>query len=505
MQKMRSIYMYKLTRAKISMPTSSFFKSLSILALIISVVACSSDDDNTDNVNYIQFYNASSNSPAMFLSVDEDLDNDDDDEYEKTFSAVDFAEVSARTEVDAQNYYFELAWQEDDSSSRSDLTMIYQEQLTVTKNEILFLTLLGDVSEARVVSYKIPIIDDDEDDDNEQFNVQVLNVSDRGTNLGLYYSLDDETYNEAHLLTTVNDEELSDNIKLDVQQYRFYIVDLNSDTLLYESTEISLLAARQYLFAIRDSQGASTDELSIDIIRDSYLYSFETVEADSTLRFYNGLKTEIVDIEVANSSTEHSLEDVTFGSMSEELVLLSDDYQMTFISDEDESALLSNLILSVAANQSNTIFLYHSYENVDDDNDGNVDENEDGQVDEIREILSTLVVNNDLRERLYGSSVNIINLVDSDDFYNVEFFFVLSDEIIDTAETTKTVLNAGSASVELLNNTYDIVAIAQIDNNDIVVAQQTLTIDETVNNLFLILEADETSGTDYHLRVISQN
>lgn len=487
------------------MQATSLFKSLCIFSLILSVAACTSDDDDTDNVNYIQFYNASSNSPAIFLSVDEDLDNDDDDEYERTFSSVDFAEISARTEVYAQNYYFELAWQEGDSSSRSDLEMIYQEQLTVAKNEVLFLTLLGDVSEARVVSYKIPIIDDEEDDDNDQFNVQILNVSDRGTNLGMYYSLDDETYNEAQLLTTVNDEELSDNIKLDDEQYRFYIVDMNTDTLLYESTEISLLAARQYLFAIRNSQGASADELSIDIIRDSYLYTFETLEADSTLRFYNGLKTETLDIEVANSTSSHTLDDVAYANMSDELVLFSDDYQMTFISDEDDSELLSNLILSVASNQSNTIFLYNTYENVDDDNDGNVDENEDGQVDEIREVLSTLVVNNDLRDRLYGSSVNIVNLVDSDDFYNVEFFFVLSDEIIDTAETTKTVLNAGSASVELLNNTYDIVAIAQIDNNDIVVAQQTLTIDESVDNLFLILEADETSGTDYSLRVMSQN
>ena len=89
--------------------------------------------------------------------MDEDLDNDD----ERTFSSVDFAEISTRTEVDAQNYYFELAWQEGDSSSRSDLEMIYQEQLTAAKNEVLFLTLLGDVSEARVVSYKNPIIDDE--------------------------------------------------------------------------------------------------------------------------------------------------------------------------------------------------------------------------------------------------------------------------------------------------------------------------------------------------------
>jgi hypothetical protein len=100
-----------------------------------------------------------------------------------------------------------------------------------------------------------------------------------------------------------------------------------------------------------------------------------------------------------------------------------------------------------------SLFLYWTEEEVDDDNDGNVDENDDGIVDEIRPIVSSLVVDNSERFRLYDKELTLLNLVNTDEFSLVKFYFVKSDEIIETATNTRNLTKGFASSIILLNNT----------------------------------------------------
>jgi hypothetical protein len=70
--------------------------------IMLVLTGCSSDSNQT--TGYIKFYNASPNAPGVFLTVDENLDDDDDDEIEVTYSAIDYTEVSGNNLLDTNTY-----------------------------------------------------------------------------------------------------------------------------------------------------------------------------------------------------------------------------------------------------------------------------------------------------------------------------------------------------------------------------------------------------------------
>ena len=104
--------------------------------LLAALSGCGSSDDDK-GTGYINLYNVSANAPGIFLTLDED----DDDEVEITYSSVLYSKVSGNNELEAQPYFIELAWQDEDSSDRSDLEVIYESQLEVMQDEIQFIML----------------------------------------------------------------------------------------------------------------------------------------------------------------------------------------------------------------------------------------------------------------------------------------------------------------------------------------------------------------------------
>jgi hypothetical protein len=156
------------------------------------------------------------------------------------------------------------------------------------------------------------------------------------------------------------------------------------------------------------------------------------------------------------------------------------------------------------ANAQRTLFYYTTKTAVDEDGDGDIDENGDGIIDENEAIVQTLVVNNSNQNRLYDHEIEIINLVDSDDFTGVSFYFVKSDESIETADNRRTVGLATLQSVVLRNNTYEVYAIADIDGRDIILKSQLLVLDEDSGEQFLIFEENENTASGYLMTFVDQ-
>ena len=123
-----------------------------------------SDSDDSSDAGYIQLYNTSANSPAIFMTVDEDLDSSDEDDVEKTYSSVAYSQSSGINELEDGDYYIELAWQDEDSSARDDLTIIYQEPMEIVDENISLFVLAEDITSPVVFQYDVPMIDDDNDD-----------------------------------------------------------------------------------------------------------------------------------------------------------------------------------------------------------------------------------------------------------------------------------------------------------------------------------------------------
>lgn len=494
-------------------------KAISIILLMAGLTACgSSDDDDGDNVGYIKLYNASPNSPDIFLTLDEDLDEDFDDEVEQTYSSVAYGEALRRSEVPARDYNVELAWQDEDSSLRTDLEIIFETNIYVPSETIIMYVLTENFPSPVISEYSIPVIDDDDDTADDLFNLRFLNLHPSFDSIDVYMSKSDETFNEAVLMGTQSYLGLSDNNKLDEDQYIVYITLPGESEPLFTSVEISYPFSNQNILAIRENFGADTTPFVIDNITSSSNVEYQASDAEANFRLYNGIQVSDLipsyegDIAVSSAMPlfpEESFlqltEDLALGTFTESFVVENGDYEFNVKASDVEEFLLQNQLVSLPANTQRTLFYYTSESSVDEDGDGDIDENGDGIIDETEAIIQTLIVENSSLNRLYDHEVEIVNLVDSNDFSGVTFYFVKSDESIESADTRRTVGLASSQNVVLRNNTYEVYAIANIDNRDIILDSQLLSVDENSNEQFLIFEKDAFSPTGYNMQFVDQS
>ncbi|WP_416306942.1 hypothetical protein [Neptunicella sp. SCSIO 80796] len=486
---------------------------VAILALALTGCGSGSDDDAT---GYIKFYNAASNAPAIFMSIDEDLDDDPDDEIELTYSSVAYAQVSATNELEKGKYYVELAYQDEQSTDRSDLALIYQQQLKINKDQIKFVVLTNDIRDPNVLTYDIDIVDDDEDSDDDLFNLRLLNLSSQYDTVDLYVSKDNETFNEAELIGTVNYEELTDNLKLEQDQYIYYITLPGSTEVLYTSDDISYASVNQYIIVIRDNAGVGSSPFSIDSIGNNGVTELNDIDSESTFSFYNAIAVDEldnslpgyqgqVDINVSlKNDNSLSISNLAEGHFSESTTTANGDYNFDGLNSDNGEIYIRKALLSLKENADNAIFLYGQKTAVDEDGDGVVDENEDGIVDAYETKIKSMAVTKNNSTSLYNHTMKLINLTDSDDFSRVTFYFVMNNESITTAENSASVLQEKTSSVSLLNNTYDVYAVAAIDGTDVILDTYYLVLDEDSEDQFVIFESDTSAASGFKMTFVDQ-
>lgn len=491
------------------------FGKLGLLAIsMLALAACSGSDDDSD-VGYVKFYNASYDSPSIYMTLDEDLDEDDDDEFEQTFSAIAYANAGSRISVESQSYYIELAWQDEESSVRSDLEIIYEDQITVESDVTHWIVLSDSIRTPVVNIFDIPNIDDDqaeEDSEDDIFNLRLVNLHPSIADIDVYMSESDETFAEAALLSSLQVNTLSDNFRIDEDQYKIYITLSGSTDVLFTSDEINYAYGGQYLLAIRENQGVGGSPFVVDNISNSSITQYDALESTANVSVFNGLNSNDlvsdydakIDVTITGTTVIPDIDALAYGEFSTAYEVDSGDYRFKVSNDTNDEVFLQNRILSLPQNTNRTLFLYWTEEDVDDDNDGIVDEDEDGIVDETRAVITSLVVDNSDRSRLYDKELMLLNLVNSDDFSVVTFYFVKSDEIIETAEKSRNLIQGNASSIILLNNTYQVFVVATIDSNDIILDELYLTLDEDSKDQFLILEHSDESSSGFALRAVDQ-
>ena len=481
---------------------------------VLLLSACSSDDDD-DSTGYIKFYNASSNSPAVFLTIDEDLDNDDEDEFEQTFSSISFGRTGSRIQLDTQDYFYELAWQNEDSSARGDLEILAEDSIRIENEITHWLIMSGSAVSPEVTVLPIPNLSDEQleqDAEDDVVNLRFVNLHSSVDNIDAYLSLNDETFNEARLITSLTPTTLSDNYRIDQDQYKLYVTLAGSQEVLFTSDEINYAFGGQYLLSIRDNIGAGGSPFVVDNISNSTIEQFDALESTANLTIYSGLGenellsdfAENIDVQIQGPSDIDDIDGLAYGEFSDNYTLESGDYRFTIKNSGNDNVLLQNRVLSIPKNNSKTLFLYWTDEAVDDDNDGIIDENEDGIIDEVRAVVSSLVVDNSQLLRLYDKQITMLNLTNTDEFGLVTFYFVTADEIIDTTDTQRNVIAGNATSLVLRNNTYQVFAIAEIDGNEIILDELSLTLDESSPDLFLLLEHDVQNSSGFSIQVADQ-
>jgi hypothetical protein len=512
---------------------SSVFSTISsskVLLLASAVALAGCGGSSSSSVGYVKFYNNSKNAPEIFLTIDQDLTSDDDadtNNLEVTFNGIEYTKALSDYEIDTNTYFYELGWQDEDSAARDDLEIIAEGQVVVSTDHIQLLVLTEDVTSPQVETYNIEVIDDDLDTDNDLFNLRVLNLHPGSAGVDVYMSQTDETFNEAVLVGQYNYKQLSDNQKYDQDGYKFYITTAGNTDVLFTSDDIDYAYPSQYVMVVRENTGSGNSPYGLDRVSSSSIVEYLDTDSEAQFRAYNAIKTYddlvdyegytgivnfdgfenysgTVDIYINGVDDEPEIAGLERGTYSETHVKNKGDYSLDLLIPSTSESLLSNHLLSLAENTNKTVFFYLNIENVDHDGDGDVDENGDGIVDEIDLTIQSLVVDNSTRKSIYDHEIEMINLVDSDDFNFVKFYFVRSDETIETAFYNRSAVYTQPESIILQNNTYQVFAIAEVDSSQVILESFELVLDEESDELFLIVENDINAPTGYRIEMIKQ-
>lgn len=484
-----------------------------VTTLLVAISACESSDEDSSGTGYVKFYNAAKNAPAIHMTLDEDLTTSEDDEVEITYSAIAYGLAMSRSELIAQNYTMELAWQDGDSSERSELAMIHQSSLTIEEDTLHFVVLNEDVTAPNVTVYDIPIIDDDNDDSYDLFNFRILNLHQDHSTIDIYISKADETFNEAVLLGSYGYQQLSDNVKYDQGSFVFYITQAGEKTVLFQSDNIDYYYSAQYLMVVRESAGESNSPFVLDKIANASSTEFTDINAQAQFSLYNAIALNDllqayqgnVSLYVDQIDDTPEITSLAFGSLSEKLTLSNGDYGLNLLASEQGEALLSNHLLSLPENADKTVFVYADEINVDDDNDGDVDENGDGIVDQKDVNIFSLVIDNSVRESIYDHEIKIVNLVDNEDFSLINVYFVRSNETIATALNKRAVGFTEFDALYLKNNTYQVYVVAKQNSSDVILTSFELILDENSTDQFLVMEKSDLSPTGYKASLLTQS
>ena len=491
-------------------------KTFSVGLAALGLIACSSDDES--GTGMVKFYNASPNSPAVFMTIDDDLNSSDTDDVEVTVSAIRYGSVTGSVELNNGEYFIELAWQDSDSYDREDLAVIYEDTVKAQTDSTTLVVLSEDIETPRVFMYNIPVLSEEEqedDNDNDLFNLRLLNMASESEipSVDVYISKSNETFNEAELLTTVDYSDLSANLKLSQDDYTIYLTEAGQNSVLFTSEELSYSSATQYLLSIRNNQGAGESPFVLDwMANSSIVYQYNDKNAQSQFKIYNGIETHEqlpnyqtnIDVSLTGLKEKFDLTQLPYGGMSTTMTAPNGDYSVDIVSTEQQSQLQTNHLLTLPENIKRTLFLYLEEVPVDEDNDGNVDEDGDGIIDETEVHIRSLQVTNSLRDSIYDHQITAVNLIDNDDFNSITLYYVRNDEVIETAEYSQYTTFGSERTLTLLNNTYTVYAVAREGSSEVILATDTLTLDEESGELMVVLDENDNSGSGYAMTFMQQ-
>ncbi|PKI16405.1 DUF4397 domain-containing protein [Colwellia sp. 12G3] len=481
--------------------------------LLFILLGCESSDDSSGE-GYIKLYNLSKDSPSIYLTVDENLteNNDDDDHFEQTYSAIAYGNAHSNISLTSQDYYYQLAWQDDDSSDTDDLSVIYENSLTLAEETIHMIVLSDSVLAPQVMVHSIPVIDDEDDTTDDLFNLRVLNMHSDQQPIDFYLSKENESFNEAVLVGQYSYQQLSDNQKLDQDDYIFYITMAGSDEVLFRSTSIPFAYSSQNIMVVKENNGAGTSPYLLDKMSDSAVIEYVDAEAEAQFSAYNAVANheqlsnyqEVFSLHINGVGDNPAIASLAYGEVSNAITIASGDYSVDLTDTEENTPLLSNHLLSLVENTNKTLFFYAEQEYVDTDNDGNIDENGDGIIDEIEVNLFSLMVENSLLTSIYEHEVEIVNLIQSDDFSQVAVYFVRQDETIESSIYNREISYKNTSSLFLKNNSYQVFVVAKDNGSSIILNSFELILNEESNEQYLILETSKNSPTGYKTTMFPQ-
>ncbi|MFT4928954.1 MAG: hypothetical protein ACI8WB_005074 [Phenylobacterium sp.] len=450
--------------------------------------ACGGGSSDDEATGYFKFYNASANSPSIYLSLD---DTD--------YPGVNFSQSSSMYEVDNSSFDLSLAWKE----GSDDYNTFIEQEVNFDNGQVDLMMLVGDINNPEFVTYQFK--EEDPDTEDEQFTFRFINMHNLASANDVYLAKNDQTFNEATLLGSYSYQEMSDSLYADLDTYKLYLTEAGSTEVLYESNDITFSNTSQYVMVIKANSGPSNSNYAIDKLnKSSGVVEYPDKESRAQVRFYNGLTQHqllpafdnSIDIDVSGINGDEYIDALAKGQFSEAHEVSFGDYAIDVSASGDETPFAENFFLSLSANNDKTVFVYHTVEEEEDDGDSSTEE-------EINLYVNTLSVENSSRVSLYDHQINIINLVD--DYSVLELYFARSNETVSTADYSVTSSRALPRVVTLPNNTFDVSIIVRENQSELLLSFEQLTLSADSGDMYMIIEEDANSSSGYSVKMVAQN
>ena len=446
-----------------------------VLSAASLLAACGGSSDDSTNSGYFKFYNASSNSPAIYTALGE-----------ADYPGVGFGNSTYLYELGLDDYDLELSWQQ----SSDDFHTFVEHTLEIKKDQIALWVLAGDIDNPQVLSFEFE--DEEIDSDEEQFGARVLNVHGNEAPVEVYMSRSDQSFNEAQLVSSANYAQLSNLHFWDLDSYQFYITAPNSDEVLYQSEEITFSYTSHYVFVVRENIGPGGSDYVFDVLnKTGGVVSYDDKDSSAQIRFYNGLSQhnllpqfeDQIEVGLVGNNDELNIDALAKGYFSEAMPIEFGDYALDITAVGDQDPFADNYLLSMAPNTDTTVFVYHREEEVED---------EDTDELETELYVNVVAVENSQRVSLYDHQIKVINLVD--DFSRLSVYFVRNNETIETASYQLDTTSASPRTVTLPNNSYDVSVLGQENQSDLLLAFDQISLDADSGDLFMVIEEDGQGG-----------
>ncbi|MDO6678623.1 hypothetical protein [Shewanella sp. 4_MG-2023] len=425
-----------------------------------------SDDNSETDSAYIQFYNASANSTATSLVMDE---------YE--YTSVAFSDSMPRYSYATGSVTMEIYGSDENGDSSS----IYSEDMDLDKEENHLFVLYGDYHSPELlkVIYDRADMDDlNNDEDNEYSKMQVLvaNVTAEEMAFDAYISLDTDSYADATMIGSVDYRGVTSELMLDTDDYIVYLTDKGTDNVVYTTSSMSLTTETVYKFMIRNSFGSGDLKVVIDSVDSTTTpTSYTNIDATADFRVFNGLEQRSLDVDVISKAESHYLLDIAPFTVSDYQQTGFNDYGVSVTDSATAEILLDNVLVTFNQDDVRTLLLYQD------------------------DTIKGMVIEHDLRPRAFENNVDIVNL--SQDYDDLSVYFVRSSETIESAEYSITDLDfTDQDSLVLLHDNYEVNVVYESDNGTKTLLYQSDFISfDGESNYSFVLMPDSSSSFGYNL------
>jgi len=437
------------------------YKMLPIIAAL-GLAACGDSDssDSTNDSTTIQLYNASPNSSAITLSVDDS----------SLLTNVVFSDASTTYDIDSTTYDISISA----NDAEGDEQDIIEESISLSADQHNLFVVNGDFSTPVLTQYVInyPTLESDE------INLIFTNFSDIGSQYNLYIGQEDDEFSTAQLIGALAKDQLSDAQIFEENDYVIYLTDDN-DNVVFQSQEMSLYWQNTYVIALRDHFGPGEPALAIDILTTSTtVNSYNDVNAEAEFRVINSYEgLESITFTADASGGEQITQNLAYNESSVFNEVDFGDFQLS-LSTSDDEVLVNNMLFTLNQNETKTVVLYS---------------------DEESNVTGT-IIEQDVRPRAYEHELTLFNA--TFDYSEVDFYFVDSESTIETTPYHISAIEFEEIKQFILpDGEYQIKIVNEDDQDNLTLLYQSELLEFTQSNYMLILQKDPTSTYGYQLNI----